>query len=81
MEGRIHAYHPFGKNVNAYAFEVHIEKLHVEEELLIENGSRPHIDAARWQPLMMSFCRFFGLGGDVHPSRLAASNFMKFVRH
>jgi hypothetical protein len=33
----------------------------------------------RWRPLMMSFCRFFGLGGELHPSRLAASDFMKFV--
>ena len=28
---------------------------------------------------MMSFCRFFGLGAEVHPSRLAESDFMKFV--
>jgi hypothetical protein len=27
----------------------------------------------------MSFCRFFGLGGEVHPSRLAESDFMKFM--
>jgi hypothetical protein len=27
----------------------------------------------------MSFCRFFALGGEVHPSRLAESDFMKFV--
>jgi hypothetical protein len=26
---------------------------------------------------MMSFCRFFGLSGEVHSSRLAESNFMK----
>jgi len=25
----------------------------------------------------MSFCRFFGLGGEVHPSRLADSEFMR----
>lgn len=79
LEGLVHAYHPFGKNVSAWAFEVHIEKLHVEESLLSSDGPRPHIDPARWNPLMMSFCRFFGLGGEVHPSRLAASNFMKEV--
>jgi hypothetical protein len=28
---------------------------------------------------MMSFCRFFGLGPEVHPSRLAESDFMKFM--
>ena len=73
MEGVVHHYRPFGKNVNANVFEVHIVKLHVEEDLLA--GS--HIDAERWRPLIMSFCRFFGLSGEVHSSRLAESNFMK----
>jgi hypothetical protein len=50
-------------------------RLHVEESLLVENGARPHIDAEKWKPLIMSFCRFFGVGGEVHPSRLAESNF------
>lgn len=80
MEGIVHDYHAFGKNVNANAFEVHIVKLHVDERLLLTaNGSRPHVDPLRWRPLIMSFCRFFGLGGEVHPSRLAESKFMKFV--
>jgi len=80
MEGVLYDCHPFGKNVNAYAFEVHITRLHVHEALLEGDGSKPHIDPERWQPLIMSFCRFFGLGGEVHPSRLAQSDFMKFVR-
>lgn len=77
MEGIVHDVRPFGKNVSAHAFEVHIVKLHVREDLLAENGR--HIDPVRWRPLMMSFCRFFGLGGEVHPSRLADSAFMKAV--
>ena len=77
MEGIVHEYRTFGKNVNANAFEVHIVKLHVEESLLV---GEKHIDPVRWRPLMMSFCRFFGLGNEVHPSRLAESDFMKFVR-
>lgn len=77
MEGTVHAIHPFGKNVNAYAFEVHIQKLHVEEGLLTGSPARPHIDPEAWRPLMMSFCRFFSLGEEVHPSRLAESGFMK----
>jgi len=79
MEGIVHDWRPFGKNVAANAFEVHILKLHVCESLLIDDESRPHIDPVRWRPLIMSFCRFFGVGEEVHPSRLAESDFMKFV--
>ena len=80
MEGVVHDVRPFGKNVTANAFEVHILKLHVEESLLVGPEARPHIDAEKWRPLIMSFCRFFGIGGEVHPSRLAQSNFMTFVQ-
>jgi flavin reductase (DIM6/NTAB) family NADH-FMN oxidoreductase RutF len=80
MEGIVHDHRPFGKNVGAFAFEVHITRLHVDEALLVDGESgRPHIDPERWQPLLMSFCRFFGMGGEVHPSRLAESDFMKIV--
>src|SRR5262250_2695522 len=81
MEGKVHDVRPFGKNVSANAFEVHIVKLHVEESLLEEEGPRPHIDPEQWFPLIMSFCRFFGIGSEAHPSRLAESDFMKFVRN
>jgi flavin reductase (DIM6/NTAB) family NADH-FMN oxidoreductase RutF len=79
MEGVVHAVRSFGKNVSANAFEVHITKLHVEESLLLGDPSRPHIDPLKWRPLIMSFCRFFGIGEEVHTSRLAESNFMKLV--
>ena len=82
MEGVVHDHRPFGKNVSAVAFEVHITRLHVDEALLAPDraeGEKLHIDPERWQPLLMSFCRFFGLGGEVHPSRLAESDFMKIV--
>jgi flavin reductase (DIM6/NTAB) family NADH-FMN oxidoreductase RutF len=84
MEGVVHDVRPFGKNVNANCFEVHIVKLHVYEDLLVpgdENSPRRHIDPVKWKPLIMSFCRFFGVGDEVHPSRLAESDFMKFVRN
>ena len=77
MEGIVHDHRPFGKNVNANIFEVHIVKLHVDEKLLVDDGQRAHIDPLRWRPLIMSFCRFFGLSGEVYPSRLAESDFMK----
>jgi flavin reductase (DIM6/NTAB) family NADH-FMN oxidoreductase RutF len=79
MEGVVHHYRQFGKNVSANVFEVHIVKLHVDDKLIIDNGARPHIDPLRWRPLIMSFCRFFGLSGELHASRLADSEFMKFV--
>ena len=81
MEGVVHAVHPFGKNVAAHSFEVHIVKLHVDESLLVAGSdpARPHIDPAKWRPLIMSFCRFFDLGDEIHPSRLADSNFVKMA--
>lgn len=81
LEGIVHDVRPFGKNVAANAFEVHIVKLHVDESLLVAGSDpqRPHIDPLKWRPLIMSFCRFFGVGDEVHPSRLAQSNFMTSV--
>ena len=79
LEGVVHHYRSFGKNVNANVFEVHIENLHVAEELLSSESGRPHIDPVKWRPLIMTFCRFFELGGEVLPSRLAESEFMKQV--
>ena len=79
MEGVVHDVRTFGKNVSANAFEVHIVKLHVEDSLLIGDGSRPRIDPEKWRPLIMSFCRFFEIGAEVHPSRLAQSDFLKVV--
>jgi len=78
MEGVVHDVRPFGKNVAANAFEVHVTRLHVEESLLTpgRDPERPHIDVRRWTPLIMKFCRFFGTGEEVHPSRLAESEFM-----
>src|SRR5207302_11211130 len=74
MEGIVHDVRPFGKNVNANAVEVHITKLHVDESLLTGADSR-YIDPEKWRPLIMSFCRFFGISGEVYPSTLAASDF------
>jgi len=79
MEGVVKEVRPFGLNVSANAFEVHITRLHVEESLLKGEGPRPHIDVEKWRPLIMTFCRFFATGEEVHPSRLAESDFMKAV--
>lgn len=81
VEGVIHDARPFGKNVSANAFEVHVVKVHADESLLVPGNDplRPHIDPARWHPLIMTFCRFFATNEEIHPSRLAESAFMKPV--
>ena len=71
LEGIIYQAHPFGKQVNANAFEVHIERVHVDEGLLFETGGE-RLDPLRWNPLIMSFREFFGIGRQVHTSRLAS---------
>jgi flavin reductase (DIM6/NTAB) family NADH-FMN oxidoreductase RutF len=71
MEGTIYQVHQFGKSVNAHAFEVHIERVHIDDELLFDSDE-DRVDALRWNPLIMSFREFFGIGRQVHPSRLAS---------
>jgi len=80
MEGIVHESRPFGKNVSANAFEIHIVRLHVEESLLAGDGPRPHIDPVKWRPLIMTFGRFFSTGDEIHPSRLAESDFLRVIQ-
>jgi flavin reductase (DIM6/NTAB) family NADH-FMN oxidoreductase RutF len=70
---------PVASQLAANAFGVHIVKLHVHEDLLVGSGAKPHIDPERWRPLIMSFCRFFNLGSEAHPSRLADSPFITMM--
>jgi flavin reductase (DIM6/NTAB) family NADH-FMN oxidoreductase RutF len=79
MEAVVRDIRPFGKHVNANAIEVDVVKLHVDESLLMGDAARPHIDPVKWRPLIMSFCRFFGLSEELHPSKLAESDFVKLV--
>lgn len=71
LEGIVYQVHQFGKQVNANAFEVHIERVHIDEALLFE-GEEDRLDPLRWNPLIMSFREFFGIGSQVYPSRLAS---------
>jgi flavin reductase (DIM6/NTAB) family NADH-FMN oxidoreductase RutF len=51
-------------------FELRVTRVHLDEALLAD-GSDDHVDPTKWRPLMMSFQRFFGLGEELSPSRLA----------
>lgn len=75
LEAKLTASHPVGdrdpeKPATLVAIEVRIERVHVAEEIVME-GHENRIDPAKWRPLIMSFCQFFGLGPQIHPSRLA----------
>lgn len=50
--------------------EVRIQRVHVHPDVLME-GYVDRIDPDKWSPLIMSFQKFYGLGGQVHSSRLA----------
>ncbi len=50
--------------------EARITRVHVEETILMD-GHADRVDPDKWRPLIMSFQQFYGLGPQVHPSRLA----------
>lgn len=74
LEAVLEATHPFGVpsggTPKAFAYEVRIVAASVEDSMLA-TGSNDRIDPDKWRPLIMSFCRFYGLGGQVFPSTLA----------
>ena len=53
------------------ALEVKIVQTWIDDAIL-NAERRHHVDPDRWRPLIMSFCEFYGLGGQLRPSRLAA---------
>ncbi|HST62653.1 MAG TPA: flavin reductase family protein [Longimicrobium sp.] len=73
MEAVVRQMHPVGGPDRHLAMiEVSVTRVHADEDILVP-GHPSHFDPDRWRPLIMSFCEFYGLGGKVHPSRLAAA--------
>lgn len=74
LEAVLETTRPFGnrpdKPTNAIAFEVRIVRTHVDERLLM-GGENHRIDPDKWRPLIMSFCKFYGLGEQLWQSTLA----------
>ncbi|MDR5806552.1 flavin reductase family protein [Caballeronia sp. LZ001] len=50
--------------------EVRVQRVHVHPDMLME-GHANRINPDKWSPLIMNFQKFYGLSGQVHPSRLA----------
>lgn len=76
LEGAVRAVHPLGGfddvgQASILAVEVAVTRVHVRESLRMP-GHANRIDPLRWRPLLLSFQRFFGLGDEAMPSRLAS---------
>ena len=71
LEAVVAQIHEFGQPEDySAAVEVRIVRVHIDEQILSAE-KRHYIDADKWRPLIMSFCEFYGLGEQLHPSRLA----------
>ena len=71
LEGVVNRFHQFGQPEDfTLAMEIKIVRTYIDEELL-SDAKRHYVDADKWNPLIMSFCEFYGLGKNLHPSRLA----------
>ncbi|WP_373331572.1 flavin reductase family protein [Salmonirosea aquatica] len=56
-----------GRIVN---IELEIVNVRLHSEIL-QDGQSNRIDPNKWRPLIMSFQHFYGLGDQIHPSRMA----------
>jgi flavin reductase (DIM6/NTAB) family NADH-FMN oxidoreductase RutF len=75
LEAVVAAVHPLASDDQAQraailAIEVRVQRVHVHEQIRMV-GTNDRIDPDAWRPLIMSFQKLYGLGGQVHPSTLA----------
>jgi flavin reductase (DIM6/NTAB) family NADH-FMN oxidoreductase RutF len=71
LEAKVVNIHPFQSNDSFLAgIEVRIIRVYLDDSILSDK-KRHYVDTDKWRPLMMSFCEFYGLGENVHGSRLA----------
>ena len=73
LEARVTRIHELGKDEapGRAAVEVAISRVHVHPDIRLA-GTENRIDPDAWRPLIMSFQHYYGLGGRLHPSRLAS---------
>ncbi len=71
LEAVVEKFHQFSAPEDfTLAIEVRIICVHIDESIL-NSEKRHYIDADKWNPLIMSFCEFYGLSENIHASRLA----------
>jgi flavin reductase (DIM6/NTAB) family NADH-FMN oxidoreductase RutF len=76
LEARIEAIHSLAAEDATIAgkiltFEARIQRVHLDDSILLD-GDPNRVDPDKWRPLIMSFQKFYGLGGQIHPSALAS---------
>jgi flavin reductase (DIM6/NTAB) family NADH-FMN oxidoreductase RutF len=76
LEARIEAVHSIASEDDAMrgkilTFEARILRVHLDSAILMQ-GDADRIDPDKWRPLIMSFQKFYGLGGQVRASTLAS---------
>ncbi|MFO1167864.1 MAG: flavin reductase family protein [Rhodoblastus sp.] len=53
------------------SFELRILRAHIDDAIMMD-GEANRVDPDKWRPLIMSFQKFYGLGPQLQPSRLAS---------
>jgi flavin reductase (DIM6/NTAB) family NADH-FMN oxidoreductase RutF len=76
LEGAVRTVHPLDGvddpgQADCFAVEIAVTRIHVRESLRVADHPN-RIDPERWEPLLLSFQRFFALGEEAMPSRLAS---------
>ncbi|GIP26520.1 hypothetical protein J23TS9_16500 [Paenibacillus sp. J23TS9] len=70
LEAKLTKLHVFEEPGSLVALEVRIERVHIEDRLLMD-GQTQYIDPSKWNPMIMNFCQYFGLSEQLTDSRLA----------
>lgn len=70
LEAKLIKVHPFEEPSSLVALEVHIEKIHVDQDLTMIDHPN-YIDPSKWNPMIMNFCEYFGLSEQLSKSRLS----------
>ncbi|MEC0240149.1 flavin reductase family protein [Paenibacillus dokdonensis] len=70
LEAKFTKLHAFEEPGSLVALEVRIERVHIEDRLLMD-GQTQYIDPSKWNPMIMNFCQYFGLAEQLSDSRLA----------
>jgi flavin reductase (DIM6/NTAB) family NADH-FMN oxidoreductase RutF len=59
------------QKASVVCFEVQIQRVYLDESIVMD-GDPNRVDPDKWRPLIMSFQKFYGLGGSqIHESTLA----------